>query len=717
MKKLLLLVGIALSLGLSSLYIQTSASTPIALDEAVAEFQTREASFEVIGQPTKFGFASNYSVAIKLLSLDQEVVRARGQLSGSQEISQFVTGETYSAILKFSPARKSTREGFEASIGSGLEQARAATNLPLLASALRKTYLAEAGGVSKNSIGLVAGLAIGDTSLIDAELLEQMRTVSLTHLTAVSGANCAIIIAMVYLLLSRLRATRWLRTSLSLAALVGYVAIVGPQPSVLRAAFMSSVVLLAISLGRRATAGPALGMAVLILLIADPWLARDFGFALSASATAGILLLAPEIYSRLKTRAPNWLALGLSVTISAQLLCLPVLLQLQSGLSTYSVVANLLAEPLVAPVTILGILACLVAWIAPGLAFGLSWVASLATWWIALVAERLAGLPMTTISWATGWLGVTLAVVVIVATLLWLKAEPAGLKTAGALTLIAVLSVTIGSSGASIAKSATWPPQDWLIVACDVGQGDALVIRSESQVAVIDVGKDRKLIDGCLTQLGIDRIDLLVLTHFDLDHIGGLAGALQGREVGQALISPFKDDRWGASSSKLALEQSGADSSFGQVGVRGTLGQFGWRVLSPEPNASGAEDSNDASIVILWQSPQLNLLTMADLGERGQMRVASSSDSWLGQGLTTVPMVLKVSHHGSADQYPELIEALGPDVALVSVGADNSYGHPTLRTIGLLEKLGARIFRTDLSGDLSVSISDGVLGVSVSGHG
>jgi competence protein ComEC len=475
--------------------------------------------------------------------------------------------------------------------------------------------------------------------------------------------------------------------------------------------------LLAISIGRRATAGAALGLAVLILLIADPWLATDFGFALSASATAGILLLAPEIYLRLKTRLPNWLALGLSVTISAQLLCLPVLLQLQSGLSTYSVLANLLAEPLVAPVTILGILACLVAWFAPWLAFGLSWVASLATWWIALVAEQLAGLPMTTISWATGWLGATLAVVVIVATLLWLKAEPAGLKAAGALTLIAVLSITIGSSGASIAKSASWPPRDWLVVACDVGQGDALVVRSENQVAVIDVGKDRKLIDGCLTQLGIQRIDLLVLTHFDLDHIGGLAGALQGRAVGQALISPFKDDRWGASSSKQAIEQSGAVSSFGQVGVRGMLGEFSWRVLSPESNAAGAEDSNDASIIILWQGPQLNLLTMADLGERGQMRVAGSSDSWLGQGLNFVPMVLKVSHHGSADQYPELIEALGPDLALVSVGADNSYGHPTLRTIGLLEKLGTRIFRTDLSGDLSVSISDGVLGVSVSGHG
>lgn len=707
---------ISLGLGLASLAIQSAASTPIALDEAVAEFQTRDASFEIIGLPSKFGFDANYSVPIRLLSLGDESVRARGQLSGSNEVAKFVIGETYTSSLNFRPARAATRQGFDASIGSTLSKTRSATGLPLWASGLRKSYLLEAGGVSSNAIGLVAGLAIGDTSLIDAELLEQMRTVSLTHLTAVSGANCAIVIGMVYLLLSRLRASRWLRTTLSIAALMGYVAIVGAQPSVLRAAFMSSVVLLAISLGRRATASAALGLAVLLLLIADPWLATDYGFALSAFATAGILLLAPEIYTRLKSKIPKWLALGISVTVSAQLLCLPVLLQLQSGLSTYSILANLLAEPLVAPITVLGILACLVAWFAPWLAYGLSWLASIAAWWIALVAEQLSALPLTTINWATGWLGAVLAVVVVIATLLWLRAEPAGLRASGALTLLAILSVTIGGSGASIVKSASWPAGDWSVIACDVGQGDGLVLKSQNQIAVVDVGKDRKLIDSCLTRLGINRIDLLILTHFDLDHVGGLAGAIDGRTIGQALISPFKDERWGASVSRLALEASGAVISFGQVGVVGSLGSFSWRVLSPQPGASEAEDSNDASIVVLWQSPQFNLLTMADLGARGQMRMASTSDTWLGQGLDSVPLVLKVSHHGSADQYAELIEAIGVDLALVSAGADNSYGHPTLRTLSLLERVGATVFRTDQSGDLAVSLRDGVLGVSVSGQ-
>ena len=710
------MVLLALTLGLSSLFIQTEASSPVALNEAVAEFQTRECSFEIIGQPTSFGFASNYTVAIKLVSLGAETVHARGQLSGSAEIAQVVAGEIYSARLNFKPPKHGLRQGFDARVGGEFSRLRPSFGLQQLASDLRHSFLQSAGGVSTNAKGLVAGLAIGDVSMIDPELNSQMRTVSLTHLTAVSGANCAIVIAMVYLLLSRVGASRTLRTSLSLVALIGYVALVGAQPSVLRAAFMSSVVLIAISLGRRATASAALALAILILLISDPWLATDFGFALSVFATAGILLLAPEIYSRLSKKLPKWLAVGLSVTISAQLLCLPVLLQLQSGLSTYSIAANLLAEPLVAPVTVLGILACLVVWFAPWLAFCLTWVASMATWCIAEVASRLSSLPMTNIGWATGWFGAIAALVVILAALLWLKAEPIRLRSLGVLVIVVIVAATAGSTGSLFVKSTTWPTNNWQIAACDVGQGDALVIRSQQQVALVDVGREPKLIDACLTRLGIARIDLLVLTHFDMDHVGGLTGALGGRKIARALISPFKDERWGASVTKSALERSGAQTSFGEIGVRGNLGLIEWRVLSPEPGAAGTEDSNDASLVMLWQSAEFNLLTLADLGEKGQMRVAASSDGWLGQGLNAVPMVLKVSHHGSADQFPELIEALGVDLALISVGAQNSYGHPTARTLNLLEKTGAKTFRTDKDGNLSVSISGGVLSVSVSGH-
>ena len=120
---------------------------------------------------------------------------------------------------------------------------------------------------------------------------------------------------------------------------------------------------------------------------------------------------------------------------------------------------------------------------------------------------------------------------------------------------------------------------------------------------------------------------------------------------------------------------------------------------------------------MLFQSPRLNVLTLADLGEKGQMRLARESAGWLGNGFGGVPLVVKVSHHGSADQYPELYEALGPNVALVSVGAHNDYGHPTRRTLDLLLRSGSRIYRTDLMSGIAVGISPEGLQVSTARRG
>ena len=151
--------------------------------------------------------------------------------------------------------------------------------------------------------------------------------------------------------------------------------------------------------------------------------------------------------------------------------------------------------------------------------------------------------------------------------------------------------------------------------------------------------------------------------------------------------------------------------------MHGQLGDFTWQVLSPEHEALGAENSNDASITMLFRSDSVNLATMADLGEAGQQRVLNNSGSWLGVGLEGTPLILKVSHHGSADQSAGLIEALNPAIALISVGAGNSYGHPTKKTLDILDRLGSQILRTDEQGSLAVGFDAGSLRISVSGQG
>jgi competence protein ComEC len=154
-----------------------------------------------------------------------------------------------------------------------------------------------------------------------------------------------------------------------------------------------------------------------------------------------------------------------------------------------------------------------------------------------------------------------------------------------------------------------------------------------------------------------------------------------------------------------------------ESGMRGTLGEFTWQALSPHLGAPEAQDSNDGSVTMLFKSPAFNVLTLADLGERGQKRLIDESAAWLGGGFGEVPMVVKVAHHGSADQLAQLYEAIHAQVALFSVGLNNDYGHPTDKTLTMVASTGAAVYRTDLQGSIAVSSQAEGLRVFTVGRG
>lgn len=721
LKRTILLLVSTLALGVVSFGLQYKAARPSLLITAVQNFQKTEVSFELLDEPRKFAMSQNYWASIKLLAAgvagEATELSARGLIRGDVKLKSLQRGAKYQCLMSLSPTASGEREGFKGSCQNSPVLVAPPRAQNFMVSQLRSAFMKNLRGVDANSAGLVAGLAIGDVSKLHQNLIDDMKLVSLTHLTAVSGANCAIVLAMFYLLVRKLGGGRWWRLGIGLLALIGYVQLVGAQPSVLRAAVMAAGVLVGISLGRKTSPSSALAVSVIVLLIADPWLATDFGFALSVAATIGLLVLTQPLTTRLQKYMPTWLAIAVGVALSAQILCLPILLQLQAGLSTYALPANVLAEPLVAPVTILGILACLVAWIFPPAAWGLTFLASEATWLISKIANYFASQENVTLSWPTGTPGAIVAICVVLGFLLWFKSEPTRLRNLGITGLSVIAAASIGSIGFNLVRNANWPLQDWQIVACDVGQGDAMVVRSRGQVAVIDVGRENRPVDECLRKLDVRRIDLLVLTHFDIDHIGGLSGALADRTVGLALVSPFKDERWGATGTNILLNKEGVQIIGVEQGMSGTLGDFEWQVLNPNHAAAGAEDSNDASVAMLWQAPKFNLITMADLGEKGQMRMSAHLDWWQDPVLQSKPLVLKVSHHGSADQFAELIEYLKPDLSLISVGQRNSYGHPTLRTLKLLENVGSKIERTDELGSIAVAWREGSLVTANAPHG
>lgn len=576
---------------------------------------------------------------------------------------------------------------------------------------LRTKFSRSLSAINTDAGALVMGLSIGDDSKLSQSAKDRMKTLSLTHLTAVSGANCAIVIGAVMFLLRRMGSRRWLIGLVASMSLWSYVAIVGEEPSVLRSALMAGLVIALTFLGRKTPPTVALGWAVIGLLIAWPKMASSLGFALSVTATAAILLLAPKIYQRLSAKLPNTLAASLSVVMAAQLWCLPVLLPISSGIPTYSIIANLLAEPLVAPVTVLGMASLVFCPVFPALSSVLTLVASLLTNLI-LVITGLALFGGSTIQIPGGLFGLTMVVFAVVTTSWWLLKKA---RVALALTG-ATLLMFIATSSASSAQQSTWPLADWQLVACNVGQGDGLVFRSTNAIAVIDVGREPEPIRRCLDRLGVKHIQLLVLTHYDADHVGGLEGALEGRTIGTAFLTPMVDDRPLASRSQDLLERAKVHVEKVSCCLSGALGAATWQVLQPEIGALGSEDSNDASIVMRFDTSELSFFSFADLGERGQMRLVMNHPELVVRDSSKFSVV-KVSHHGSADQYPELMESLKADLALFSVGERNPYGHPTLRTLKLFNTTGSAEYRTDISGSIAVSIRSHELLVAVSGDG
>ncbi|WP_432574900.1 ComEC/Rec2 family competence protein [Kineococcus sp. SYSU DK005] len=578
---------------------------------------------------------------------------------------------------------------------------------------LRAGLRAACAHLPADARGLLPGLVVGDTSALPADLEADMRAVGLSHLTAVSGANTTLVVGALVLAASRLGLGRRVRLLAAAAGLAGFVVLAHPEPSVLRAAVMGAVGLAGLLAGRPARGVPVLAGAVLVLLVADPWLAREAGFALSVLATAGLLLLARPWAQRLqRAGVPGALAHALAVPAAAQAACGPVAALLTPSVNPLSLPVNVLAAPAVAPATVLGLVTTLVAAVWPAAAAVVVLPAGLAVRWVALVAHRAADVPVALPlpAGAAGALVVAAGTVLLVAALaLVLRGRRPGARRrrlpAAALALVLCAALLVRCAPRWGGPAGPWPAPDWLVVGCDVGQGDAVVLRSGPRAAVlVDAGPDAELVDGCLRRLDVRRLDAVVLTHPHADHVDGLAGAVRGREVARVLVSPLAVQPASRRVAEVAAG-GGAEVGTASAGRSGTAGAVSWTVLAPAPGVAGTPDPdssqvNDASAVLLAEVAGVRVLLTGDLEPDGQRRLLRGAARWPGG---TAVDVVKVAHHGSGRQEPELYAALRPRVALVEVGAANDYGHPAPATLALLRGLGARVLRTDRDGDVAVA--------------
>lgn len=529
---------------------------------------------------------------------------------------------------------------------------------------------------------LVPALVDGDDSRISDEVEEDFRRAGLTHLMAVSGTNLTIVLAVVLVVGRSVGVRRRGLWALGALSIIGFVILARPDPSVVRAAAMGAVGVAALGYGQRGGVR-ALAWAIIALLFIDPWLSRSAGFVLSVCATAGILLLTPAMARPLLRWMPRWCALAIAVPLAAQLACTPAIAALSGEVSLVAVVANLLAGPAVAPATVAGLLGGLVALVSTPLAQLIGYVAAASASWILVVGHRAAALEAASLSWHAPWQ----LLIIVVPVVAWLLARVSARPVLfGGLALGLMVGIWRPPHPG-------WPPRGWLMVSCDVGQGDATILNAgDGSAVVVDAGPDPLAIDRCLDRLDVRRIPLMVFTHGHADHVDGWRGVTRGRQVDQIAVGP-----------------TGGPGGAAHVAVPGESFTLGWvsaEVLWPPPSeprpVTDGSSANNASIVLAARVQGVRILLTGDIEPEAQARLLL-----LHPELTAE--VMKMPHHGSARQSAAFLDAVGARIVTVSAGSDNDYGHPAPAALSMLRERGARWWRTDTDGDIAVVLRDGRL--------
>ncbi|GAA1121380.1 ComEC/Rec2 family competence protein [Citricoccus alkalitolerans] len=586
---------------------------------------------------------------------------------------------------------------------------------------------------------LLPGLILGDRSAQDPTLDESMKTSGLSHLSAVSGANCTLIAGAVTMVLRSLRVRRPVVLGAVLGVLVVFVIVVGLEPSVIRAAVMGALGAWAVFFGRGRQALPLLCLAACVLLCWQPGLAGEPAFQLSLAATAGIVLAARPVEQWLTAvlgrvlpgPVAGILGAALAVTATAQVACQPILVGMTGEFSAYSVPANLLAAPLVPFVTVPGTFAAVLAVPWPGLAAAVFWVVGWPAAGIGWIASEVSGWPGALHTWPEGILGAGLVLMHVAAALalLWLlmrweRSRPARVRRLGLdsrprpappghlrWSLAAAWTTVCAAAGSQLGLVIAPPsgslPADWSLAACDVGQGDMLVLRTGERAAmVVDTGPDPVAATTCLDGIGVDRVDVLVLSHLHQDHAGAAVDIVGCCHPTEVLYSTLES----TPGPGVPGARQPATGETGRAGDRPASGYWvDWTVLAADPHA---DNENDASLqmtaTVHTPEGHYTVLLTGDMEEE-------ASRALLGQHVLPESVdVLKVAHHGARNGGLDVVRAVDPALSVVQVGRDNGYGHPHPSVIGELERHGP-VIRTDHHGTTVVSLRDGALVPTLTG--
>jgi competence protein ComEC len=599
------------------------------------------------------------------------------------------------------------------------------------------------GHLPPGEAALLRGMVLGDDAALPDDLRDAFKAASLTHLTAASGQNIALLAALALGLCIVAGVGIRARWTLVLALIVFYVPLAGGGPSIQRAGVMGVAAIAAALAGRPASRWYALLLAAAATLGLDPRAATDAGWQLSFAAVVGIATIAAPARDRLQRRglaAP--VAEAVSVTLAATLATAPLIAIHFDRVSLVALPANVLATLAVAPIMWLGLAAAALGQLVPSLASPLVALTGPLLGYLVGLARLAAGLPGAQVALPLSALVVLCALAAVLMTAPvtemvagpthrlsprdwlgprrtpassnglspqeWFAARGRPSATGGprsgrrrALLAAAIFIAVAAALGPALIPPRTLapPPAGTLrVTALGIGQGDATLLQAGGHAVLVDAGPAGDGIARKLKAAGVRRLDALVVTHPQADHDGGAPAVLMALPVAMLLDGRGGDRSPTSSAIDGPARRERTRVTPAQAGQLVRAGPLTLRILWPPAGpATPGVDPNDRAVVAVAEAFGATALLTAD------------AESPVLAPLDIPPVdVLKVSHHGSADPgLPALLERLRPRVALIEVGAHNPYGHPTPSTLQALSAAVPVVKRTDRDGAVRVDLTAG----------
>ena len=566
---------------------------------------------------------------------------------------------------------------------------------------VRSNFLEITTSLSGDARELLPGLILGDTRNQSLALSQDMKNSGLTHLTAVSGGNIAILLLAIIWLCQKFRFTIKKQIVTGLFTLIIFALLVRTEPSVVRASLMGAISLLGLFTGTRRHGISALVTTICIALLVDPNLAVSWGFCLSVFATAGLLVFTRPFankISELVPRIPESLSVLIAVALSAQISTSGLIAGFSGQITLWSIPANLLASPVIPFVTILGYLSLVFSNFYTPFAYMFGYLAAIFANWIGFLAHYFASNKTSIIHVPKGIIGFLLIsfIMALSAFLIFLVTKT---KIENKRTLVISIFLILISSLILKSKDVkNWPIRNWQFVMCDVGQGDGLVLKdSNGKVLVVDVGPNGQLMNDCLKKLGVKTIDVLMLTHFHADHVEGLELVKNRHKIQKVYLTWIEDPVYEVERTKQLLNdvltfhlKSGEVISLGEMKI-----QCLWPT---KIKMNLGSIPNNSSLVNLVTIKNASFLLTGDIEPPAQEAI---------QKLWKIPKVdvVKVPHHGSKFQDVNFPKWTRARLALISVGQENSYGHPAKLTLDLYRDSGMQVLSTDEVGSIAIGIS------------